>query len=120
MTHLCSKVTWPIVAIGTVLICSKSAYFVSGLFFVPFSFGPILFHPWLSRLARSFRSDLILTVASLLYGVWFGYIYCDAFYWNFDPQSAIALVFVGFYAFPVLLLFWLAAFLARDRKRSFP
>jgi hypothetical protein len=65
------------------------------------------------RLAERFMKtipQLMTAAASVLYGGWFAYIYYDAFYANIDPQSAIAMIFVGICAMPVLIPMWLLAF----------
>ena len=54
-------------------------------------------------------SQIILAGTSLLYGVWFAYLYYDAFYVNLDPQSGIIVFLAGIVALPVLLPLWTTA-----------
>jgi hypothetical protein len=70
---------------------------------------------WIAANSPYRSCQLILAIGTGLYSVWFGYIFLDAFYWNLDPQSAIALLFIGFYSLPVMIPIWLAA-LAYKRK----
>ena len=82
-------------------------------------FGTLLFlalcgFPQIVSIMLSVRSKnpfshITLMIASLLYGGWFAYIEYDAFFVNLDPQSGIAMIFIGVYALPVLLPLWIAA-----------
>ena len=104
--------TATIVLIGTLVLCSQAEPFSAGLFFVPFSFGPLAVTVGLALALRSTLAQVLLTVSSVLYGVWFVFICAQAFFVNPDPQSPIAFLFVGIYAIPVLVIFWIAATLA--------
>ena len=108
--------TATIVMIGTLLLCSKSDPFFAGLFFVPFTFGPLAVTIGLAVVWRSTLAQYLLTVSSVLYGAWFAFIYAQAVYVNPDPQSPIAFLFVGVYATPVLAVFWIAAAVVQWRK----
>lgn len=108
--------TVTIVTVGTLLLCSKSEPFLGGLFFVPFAFGPLAVTIGLAFALRSTVAQYLLTVSSVLYGVWFAFVYTQAVYVNPDPQSPIAFLFIGIYAFPVLALFWITAAVAHWRK----
>jgi len=96
-------------AVGSLILCLHATPFYSGLFFVPFAFGPLVVTLGLSFLLRCKHAQRLLTISSLAYAAWFGYIYLQAFYLNPDPQSPIAFLFVGVYALPVLVVFWIAA-----------
>jgi len=78
------------------------------LFFLGFCGFPPMVSIALSVLSKKPFSHIILATSSLLYGAWFADVYYDAFYLHLDPQSAIALIFVGVYFLPVLGPLWLA------------
>jgi len=118
-TGLAFWTTATIVLIGTLLLCSQADPFSAGLFFVPFSFGPLAVTLGLAFALRSPLAQVLLTVSSVLYGAWFAFICAQAFFVNPDPQSPIAFLFVGIYAIPVLVIFWIAATLAHwEWKRT--
>ena len=98
-----------VVTIGTLVLCLQSRPLYAGLFFVPFVFGPLVVTAVLSFVLLSTRAQKLLTISSILYALWFVYIYAQAFYINPDPQSPIAFLFIGIYAVPVLAIFWIAA-----------
>jgi hypothetical protein len=108
--------TATIVTVGTFLLCSKSEPFLGGLFFLPFAFGPLLVTIVLAFALRSTLAQYLLTVSSVLYGMWFAFVYAQAVFVNPDPQSPIAFLFFGIYALPMLALFWIAAAVAHWRK----
>ena len=64
----------------------------------------------LSLYTRNLFSQIILLMASLLYGVWLTYAVYDAFFVNIDPQSALVFLGVGIYSFPVMLPLWITAY----------
>ena len=78
--------------------------------FLPFCGFPLIFSIMLAAWTQNSFSQLILSAASLLYGVGFAYAVYDAFYVNSDPQSALIFLFVGFAFFHVLFPLWLIAF----------
>ena len=86
--------------------------------FIPFSLFyafPLIVSIMLSVYTRNSFSQIILLMASLLYGIWFAYAVYDAFYVNTDPQSGLVLIFVGIYALPVLLPLWITAYVLNRR-----
>ena len=95
--------------IGTLLLCSQSRGFFSGLFFVPTSLGPVFVTLLMAVFLSSRRAQIALFVSSVLYCGWFAYAYADIFYIHLDPQSSIALLFIGAVSLPVMAVFWLAA-----------
>ena len=97
--------------IGGVLLVIKSEPIVGGLFFFPFSLGPLFVSMIIASSLRSVLSQISLCIGSILYGFWFGYVYMCAFYWHIDPQSAIALFFVGMYSLPVMLPMWMITYI---------
>ncbi|KGI77089.1 hypothetical protein [Oleiagrimonas soli] len=94
---------------GTGLICIQAKPAMAGLFFVPFALGPLCITLFLAILFTDRRAERVLLMSTALYAAWFGYVYVDIFHWHADPQSAIGLLFVGVYALPVLLVFWIVA-----------
>jgi len=108
--------TATIVLIGTLFLCSLAEHFFAGLFFVPFSFGPLAVTIGLAFALRSTLAQVLLTVSSILYGAWFAFVCAQALFVNPDPQSPIVFLFVGIYAIPVLVIFWIAAAVAHLRK----
>lgn len=95
--------------IGTFLLCSQSRGFVSGLFFVPTSLGPLFVTLMIAAFLPSKRAQIALFVSSVLYCGWFAYAYLKIFYTNVDPQGAIALLFIGAYSLPVMAVLWFTA-----------
>lgn len=109
-------VTAAIATTGSLALCIQATSFYAGLFFVPFAFGPLVITVILSFALRSRSAQVLLATSSVLYAAWFGYIYADAFYLNPDPQSPIAFLFIGVYAVPVLVVFWIAAGVSQWRS----
>ncbi|WP_145351734.1 hypothetical protein [Roseimaritima multifibrata] len=104
-------ITAAVVAIGSLVLCAQADPFYAGLSFLPFSFGPLVITAALCVALRTFYAQLVLAMSSLVYAVWFSYVFAHTFYINPDPQSPIAFVFLGIYASPVLAAFWLGAIL---------
>jgi hypothetical protein len=91
--------------------------FYGVLFFIPFALGPqAIKHVAIIR-AKSVKSQIVLLAALLAYFAWFTFVYVDAFYVHLDPQSAIALLFIGIYSLPVLGVFWWVAYLMEWKFR---
>ncbi len=86
------------------------------LFMAPFSLSPLLVTLLLSFKAVSPLSRRLLLASTLVYSAWFSLIYLDAFYWNIDPQSSIALLFVGVLSLPVMIPLWTIAWWKRNPK----
>lgn len=107
-----------ILALGVAALLAKSEPVLSGLFFVPFALGPLFVSIFLSIISPSKSCQITLSIGSILYALWFGYIYLDAFYWHLDPQSAIALVFIGIYSLPVMILVWIITLVLRKKHNS--
>lgn len=98
--------------VAVALLANQARDWRGVLFFVPFSLGPLLLNLVPALLLRSRLSQWILSLAAVAYFSWFCWIYCRAFYVNPDPQSPIALVVIGIYALPVMILLWIAAAIA--------
>lgn len=106
-------VTCLVFAVGWIMLFSSSISIGGAIFAVPFSLGPLLVSIALTFYVWSRLSLIILSTGSILYGIWFGYVYMIAFHWYVDPQSAIALAFVGIYSLPVMIPVWLIAWAFR-------
>jgi hypothetical protein len=96
---------------------SKSEPIIGALFFVPFALGPLFVSLVIAATAPSRGCQIILAAGSVIYAAWFAFIFLDAFYWHVDPQSAIALVFIGIYSLPVMIPIWLSALVLRRRNK---
>ena len=103
-----------------IALCSRSASFFSGLYFVPFALGPLFVSlVFAGVLKAKKRSQVALTIGSVLYGFWFAFAFLDIFYWHQDPQSGIALLFVGVYSLPGMAIVWIVtALLGRARPEA--
>ena len=77
------------------------------LFALPFYGFPPVISIVLSVWTKNSLSQIILSEASLLYGVWFAYV-----------MSGLILIFVGPYALPGLLPLWLTACIVERRHRK--
>jgi hypothetical protein len=102
-------ITMAVAVIGSIVLCSLATPFVAGLLLAPFSFGPLVVTAGLAIALRSRPAQIVLSLSSILYAAWFGYVYAQAVHINPDPQSPIAFLFVGIYAVPVLVVLWIAA-----------
>ncbi len=109
MKNIGIRSTALVLVAGALALCIKSDGFITGLFFVPFSLGPLLLSLIFAFAYRKRASQVALTVGSALYAVWFSVAYLDIFYWNLDAQSAIGLLFIGIYSLPVMFIVWLIA-----------
>jgi hypothetical protein len=118
MKPLCPRITWWTVIVGSLMLCVQTAYFITGLIFVPVVFGPVLLHLWFSRMWKSRYSDWILSAASLIFAVWFLFVYLDVFAFHPGPQSPVALLLIGIYALPILALFWAGAWFMRNKDET--
>ena len=104
--------------VGMVALCTKSEPFYGGLLFLPFAFGPqILTHIGI-LFARSRGAQTTLFIALVAYFAWFSFIFVEVFYLNPDPQGAVALLFVGVYSTPVMLVLWVIAALFEHRLKK--
>ncbi len=113
--HILAVALW--IAVSWAL-ASKSDPWTAFLFFVPFTLGPHAVSHVLCFLLKSHRAAMLLAVGMLVYAAWFFYVYVDAFYVHLDPQSSIALLFVGVVSLPVMVPIWAGALvLDRAAKR---
>jgi hypothetical protein len=113
--HLTPVVLW---VVGVLMLYNVADSFRGVLFFIPFALGPqAITHAAIIR-AKSVRGQFVLLAALLVYFAWFTLVYVDAFYVHLDPQSSIALLFVGIYSLPVLGVFWWAAYLEESKFRA--
>jgi len=110
MKNIVASLGIALLAGGLIALCSKSEPFIGGLFFAPFSLFPLLFSLLMICCFESRISVILLTLSMFIYAAWFAYAYLDIFYIHPDPQSAIGLIFLGFYSLPVMGVFWIASF----------
>lgn len=103
---------------GTVVLVSISDTVLGALFFVPFSLGPLLVSLLLAAISPSRLSQRALLTGSVLYAAWFTFMYLEAFHWHLDPQSAIAMVFVGVLSLPVMIPVWIISLVGMRRQSS--
>ena len=94
------------IVIGSLLLCSQSKGFITGLFFVPTSLGPLFVTLLIAAFLSSKRAQITLFISSILYCGWFAWAYLDIFYIDVDPQGSIALLFIGAMSVPVMAVFW--------------
>ena len=111
-------ITVAAIAAGLITLVTKMDSVSGVLFFLPFSFGPLLVTLVIAFFCRRASSLWLLLGSSLTYFGWYYYIYLEAFHWHVDPQSPIALLFVGFYSLPVMLPVWIVALCKRKPKSS--
>lgn len=102
---------------GIFALMTKSRPIIGALFFVPFALGPLFVSMKIAATSPYRSCQIILAIGTGLYAVWFGFIFLDAFYWNLDPQSAIALLFIGLYSLPVMIPIWLGALALKRRNQ---
>jgi hypothetical protein len=102
-----------ITLVGLILLLVQSRSLFGVLFLAPFSLGPLLVSIAFALICRTRPSQVTLSIGSILYGVWFGYVYLSAFHWHPDAQSAIALLFIGFYSLPLMVPIWAVSYVFR-------
>ena len=105
--HILAVIIWGSVCVA---LASQSEPVIGFLFFVPFTLWPHAVSHTLCFLFKSRGSAILLGIGMLAYVSWFFFVYVDVFYLHVDPQSAIALAFVGFVSLPVMIPVWLGAF----------
>ena len=110
-------ITLTTILIGFGMLTAKADNPAGALFFVPFSLGPQIVSLVLLLLLPHPSSQRLLLAGALLYAGWFVLVFLDIFYWHMDPQGPIVLVFVGFYALPVLIPIWIVALVQNIRNK---
>jgi hypothetical protein len=83
---------------------------------LPCMFGPFFITLWLSWILRGNPSQAILTLAALCYGAWLTYDYHDIVFGNFDLTGRDVIILMGICVIPVMVPFWLVAFVVRRRR----
>lgn len=90
---------------------------IAVLFFAPFTLLPLLGCLMMAVMLKSTPGQAIVLASVILYIAWFSFIYIDVTWLHVDANGSLMFLFVGAYAFPVLLVIWLIAggvdFLAR-------
>ena len=119
MNHIMRTITVTLVAAAFIVYLIAFAPLGIGAvgFLFPFTMIPFGITGIFAWYWRSVGGQAMLLVAALAYAGWFGFVYLDALYWRPDPQSPIALLFVGIYAAPVLLLLWICGFFLECRPQ---
>ncbi len=79
------------------------------VFFIPFSLGPHAVTHFLCLRLKSRGATNLLGIGMLVYAAWFSFLYTDAFYFNIDALSALALVMAGVASLPVMVPLWITA-----------
>ena len=88
------------------------------LFFMPFiMFSHGITHI-LIRLASRPKTLGVLLFTQLAYATWYGFWYIDIFYVHIDPQSPIALLFIGLVSLPAMAILWIGAAIAGRLPRG--
>jgi len=114
------SITLTIIGLGFLvyLIAFASKGGLGGLlFFLPFIMTPLIVNANLAWRWQTKVAQALLQLATLAYAGWAIHIYIDVFYIHPDPQSAVALVFVGIYAAPPLVVVWGLGYLWELRLR---
>tara|TARA_A100000171_G_scaffold37536_1_gene36578 strand:+ start:292 stop:657 length:366 start_codon:yes stop_codon:yes gene_type:complete len=106
VNHILAVIVWVSVC---VVLARGSEPAHAFLFFVPFTLGPHAVSHALCFVLKSCGAAILLGIGMLAYVSWFFFVYIDAFYWNLDAQSAIALLFVGVVSLPVMIPVWAVA-----------
>lgn len=109
-------ITLAVLVAGVLVLLSISDSLLGALFFLPFSLGPLFVSLLLAVLSPGRLSQRVLILGSVLYALWFGYIYLEVFHWHVDPQGAIALIFVGLLSLPVMIPAWIVSLLQMRRS----
>ena len=107
-----------ILGFGIAALGSKSESVSGVLFFIPFALGPLFVSLMLAAIEHERSCQITLIIGSVLYAVWFGFVFLDAFYWHIDPQSSIALIFIGIYSLPVMIPVWIVFLVLRRRNKT--
>ena len=111
-------VTAVILGSGIAALMSKAEPASGALFFVPFALGPLAVSLLLAAMLPRRPSQVALIIGSVAYAAWFGFVFLDVFHWHADPQSAIALVFIGAYSLPVMIPIWIVSLALGRRNRT--
>ena len=99
--------------VGTLALMMLARPFYSAFLAFPFALGPLLLPMILAPHCPAPTAQRLLTIASILYAVWFTFVFINAFLLHPDPQSGIALLFIGVCSLPVLLPLCVIAWVKR-------
>ena len=72
--------------------------------------GPLFISLGIAAISPGRGPQITLITGSIMYALWIAFVCLDAFYWNIDPQSVIALLFIGIYSLPVMIPIWIISF----------
>ena len=104
--------------IGFLLLIIQSSSLWGSLFIITFTLLPILINMFFALALNSKRSQIILSIGSVIYSIWFSLVYLSAFYWHIDAKSEIAILFVGIYSLPVMVPIWILAHILNKKKTN--
>ena len=85
-------------------------------FSLPFAYIYLLLNIYLINKLIGKGSQIILLLLTVFYLSWFTFLVIDAFVVHLDAQSGIVIIIAPVYAFPVMVLGWIAASFFNDRK----
>lgn len=102
----------------TAAMLSKMEFSWAGLLFVPLALWPLMVSAAASFFVKVDRAAGWLLASSLLYALWYGYLFVSAFYLHPDPQAGLVFLFVGIYSLPVMLVLWIVALVKEVRQRQ--
>ena len=85
---------------------------------LPLALGPLMISTVACFFVRGDRPARWLLASSILYALWFGFIYVSVFYLHPDPQAGIAFVWVGLVSLPVMIGLWITAFVIEMNERQ--
>jgi hypothetical protein len=107
-----------VIGFGIFALMSEAEPLSGAFFFVPFSLGPLFISLILAFISPIRSCQTTLVVGSLLYAAWFGFVFLNAFYLHLDPQSALALLFIGIYSLPVMIPIWLVTLALKHHNKN--
>ena len=102
-------VTAILLVVGIGVLHSNSRDFGATLVMTPFALWPLVVSLLLTLFARTKAAQITLVVGSTLYGGFFIFLYIQLYHVSPSPQSGIALLFIGFYSLPVMLVVWVVS-----------
>ena len=97
-------------------ICGIAAFVVFQCGLGVFILGPLCFFPLLGNLLLAYNlktnwSQIIVAMSTLFFGFCVAYEINNAFFVNPDAQSGLVLLFVGIAYLPLMIPFWLVAWI---------
>jgi hypothetical protein len=115
MRQLNLIISYGFLAVALLVLSRKGTDLLGVVMFTPIILGPFLINTVLAHLLRTVAAARVLFIASLLFIAWASFVFVQAFILHPDAQSAIALLFIGIWAFPVMAVLQAAAFVLHRR-----